>query len=370
MEVTALTSSSDAVRVELTGDAEVVDGDEFREDSFLEAPIRITRADTEGQSLDGRFPQLVFAQNGLVVDISEGWNEAGYALPDAGGSTDAVAEASATTACGTWTTNGMTGFEEYRDARPAGTYDVYAVLPWSAYDGPKDLTGTNGIAVSEPVTMEIPEVEVPDEAPLAVGIRDGYQPPWLDGTSLACGAYASEIPGGPLKPSERSGLRLGVETAADRETVPFSEVTVTFTETAGAAVDTTRTPITLVWLSAGRVVGVGSDVWSEPAWGLRVGAQGETSVVVPVEPDRTCLDGPGRRDAGRGLPALRPHGARPRLGRRAAVHVRGRWVRVLPPRTDQRNLPGARHGGCGDDDSTHAPGRWPWRDGRTSSMSS
>ncbi|MFC8798697.1 RNA polymerase sigma factor [Promicromonospora sp. NPDC057138] len=292
MEVTALTSSSDAVRVELTGDAEVVDGDEFRDDSFLEAPIRITRSDAAGQTLDGKFPQLVFAQNGLVVDISGGWNEGGYVLPDAGESANAVAEAGGTTACGTWTTDGMTGFEEYRDARPAGTYDVYAVLPWSAHDGPTDQTGTTGIAVSAPVTMEIPAVEVPDEAPLTVDIRDGYQPPWLEGTSLACGAYASDIPGGPLKPSERSGLKLEVETAADRETVPFSEVTVTFTETEGERVDTTRTPVTLVWLSAGRVVGVGSDVWSQPEWGLQIGAKGETSVVVPVEPDLTCLQDP------------------------------------------------------------------------------
>jgi hypothetical protein len=40
------------------------------------------------------------------------------------------------------------------------------------------------------------------------------------------------------------------------------------------------------------VVGVGSDVWSRPTWGLRVGAKGETSVVVPIEPDRTCLENP------------------------------------------------------------------------------
>ncbi|WP_129782977.1 SigE family RNA polymerase sigma factor [Promicromonospora panici] len=296
MEVTDLVSSSDAVRVELTGDAELVDGDEFRDHAFLEAPIRITRTDTEGLSIDGRFPELVFAQNGLVVDIGGGWNEGGgHVLPDAGKSADDVAEAGATTACGAWTTDGMTGFEQYRDARPAGTYDVYAVLPWASYDEPAGQSGMSGIAVSEPVTMEIPAIEVPDEVPLTVEIRDGYQPPWLEGTSLACGAYASEIPGGPQKPSERSGLTVGVETAADRETVPFSEVTVTFTETEGGAVDTTRTPITLVWLSAGRVVGVGSDVWSQPAWGLQLGAKSKTSVVVPIEPDRTCLESP---DAG------------------------------------------------------------------------
>jgi hypothetical protein len=67
-------------------------------------------------------------------------------------------------------------------------------------------------------------------------------------------------------------------------------------ETQGVAVDTTRTPFTLVWLSAGRVVGVGSDVWSEPVERLQVDANGETTVAVPVvEPDRTCLEIP---DAG------------------------------------------------------------------------
>jgi RNA polymerase sigma factor (sigma-70 family) len=290
MEVTALGSSSDSVRVELTGDVELVDGDEFRDSGFLEAPIRITRTGAEGASLDGRFPQLVFAQDGLVVDISGGWNEGGYVLPDAGQSADAVAEASATTACGEWTIGSMSGFEEYLDARPAGTYDVYAVLPWT------DFSGTSGIAVSEPVTMEVPAIEVPAEEPLTVDIRDGYQPPWLEGTNLACGAHGSGIPGDWQVPWARSVLELRVEDRPDG--APDDKVTVTFTETEGEAVDTTRTPFTTVWLSDGRVVGVGRDVWSDPVEALRLDAKGETSAVVPIEPDRTCLENP---DAG--LPA-------------------------------------------------------------------
>ena len=43
---------------------------------------------------------------------------------------------------------------------------------------------------------EVPAVEVPPLPPLSVDIRDGYQPAWLEGTSLACGAYVSDIPGG------------------------------------------------------------------------------------------------------------------------------------------------------------------------------
>ncbi|GAA4699630.1 RNA polymerase sigma factor, sigma-70 family [Promicromonospora umidemergens] len=294
MEVTELVSSSDTVRLELTGDAELVEGVEDGTgppDDHLAAPIRITRTGADGLSLDGQFPQLVFAQDGLVVDISGGWNEGGgYVLPDAGESAEAVAEASATTACGQWTTNSALPFETYLDARPAGTYDVYAVLPWSEYSGPSDLTGTSRFAVSGPVTMAVPALEVPEEEPLTVDIRDGYQPPWLEGTNLACGAYASGIPGDWQVPWAGSILELRAEDQL--EGAPQDRVTVTFTETEGEAVDTTRTPFTTVWLSDGRVVGVGRDVWSDPVEPLGVDAKGETSVVVSIEPDRTCLKNP------------------------------------------------------------------------------
>ncbi|GHH69272.1 RNA polymerase sigma factor [Promicromonospora soli] len=285
MEVTALVSSSDTVRVELTGDVELVEGVEGNEghpNDHLAAPIRITRTDAEGPSLDGQGPQLVFAQDGLVVDISGGWNEGGYVMPDAGESADDVAEASATTACGAWTISDI--HENYRDQRPAGTYDVYVVLPWAAYEGPR----ASGLAVSQPVTMEVPAVEVPPLPPLTVDIRDGYQPPWLEGTRLACGVYASDIPGG-WAPWEPLGLELNIDSTDD-------EVTIRLTETEGEAVDTTRTPFTMVWLSDGRVVGVGSDVWSGPVERFRVDANGEWSAVLPItEPDRTCLTDP---DAG------------------------------------------------------------------------
>jgi RNA polymerase sigma factor (sigma-70 family) len=291
MEVTALMSSSDSVRLELTGDVRVAEGHEGQGPT-LEAPLRITRTDEAGSELGGKTPRLVFAQNGQVVDIGQGWNEGGYEMPDAGGSADVVAEAGPVTACGAWTTS-LSGSESYQDQRPAGTYDVYAVQAWAAYDGPDDQSGALGLAVSAPVTMEVPAVEMPDDLPVDVEVRDGYQPPWLEGTSLACGVYASDIPGGPHVPSERSGLRLGTETPG-----AFGEgddVTVTFTETEGKPVDTTRTPVSVLWLSGGRVVGVGRDVWSEPEEDLHVDAQGETSVVVPVGPDRTCLEDP---DAG------------------------------------------------------------------------
>jgi RNA polymerase sigma factor (sigma-70 family) len=275
MEVTELTSTSDTVELELTGDLEV---DEYG----LTAPVRISRTDGEGPALDGGYPMLVFAQNGQVVDLGLGWHEGGYVLPDAGGSKEDVAEATAVTACGDWTT-GMIS-ETFLDARPAGTYDVYAVMPWS------DLDGTSGMAVSEPVTMEVPEIDVPDEEPLTVDIRDGYQPEWLKGTDLTCGAHASAVPDGPRVPWERAGLSLSAD--ADDHYLAPTELTITFSETAGKAVDTTRTPLNLLWLSAGRVVGVGHDVWSEPEEDLRIDAKGDTSVVLPVEPDLTCLTDP------------------------------------------------------------------------------
>jgi RNA polymerase sigma factor (sigma-70 family) len=286
MEVTDLLSTSDAVRLELTGDIELVEGVEDGSgpaDDHLSAPIRISRPDVEGPELDGGYPHLVFAQNGQVTDIGGGWNEGGYVLPGAGESAVGGAEAGATTACGAWTVSDLG--ENYRDQRPAGTYEVYAVMRWS------DLAGTNGLAVSDPVTMEIPALEVPALPPLSVGIQDGNQPRWLEGTGLACGAYVSDIPGAWTVPAQRSGLDLKVTTALDGGVIG-DEVTVTFTETEGKDVDTTRTPITLVWLAEGRVIGVGRDVWSEPVENLQVGAKGETSVVVPVEPDRTCLTDP------------------------------------------------------------------------------
>jgi len=127
--------------------------------------------------------------------------------------------------------------------------------------------------------------------PLSVGIQDGNQPTWLEGTRLACGAYVSDIPGVWTVPSQSPGLQLEATTDLDGGEIG-DEVAVTFTETEGKAVDTTRTPITLVWLAEGRVIGVGRDVWSEPVENLQVGANGQTSVVVPVEPDRTCLTDP------------------------------------------------------------------------------
>ncbi|MFD7021254.1 RNA polymerase sigma factor [Promicromonospora sukumoe] len=275
MEVTELTSTSDTVELELTGDLKA---DEYG----LTTPVRITRTDAEGPALDGGYPMLVFAQNGQVVDLGLGWHEGGYVLPDAGMSQDDVAEATAVTACGDWTT-GMIS-ETFLDERPAGRYDVYAVMPWSGPDG------EGGMAVSEPVTMDVPAVDRPDREPLTVDIRDGYQPAWLEGTDLACGANASDIPAGPHVPWERAGLSLSAD--ADDHYLAPRELTITFTETAGKAVDTTRTPITLVWLSAGRVVGIGHDVWSEPTEDLRVDPDGDTSVVVPVEPDLTCLTDP------------------------------------------------------------------------------
>jgi RNA polymerase sigma factor (sigma-70 family) len=299
MEVTDLTSTADTVRVELTGDAELVegveDGGRFAYD-HLKAPIRITRTGGEGLSFDGQGPQLIFAQDGLVVDISRGWREGGFRIPEPGESVEDFASADATTACGEWTPDSLSGYEQFVDARPAGTYDVYAVLPWSEYSGPSDSTGTGRIAVSEPVTMEVPALEVPEEEPLSADFRDGYQPLWLEGTNLACGAYGSGIPGDWQAPWAGSVLELGVEDQLVGG--PQDEATVTFTVTEGEPVDTTRTPVTTVWLSDGRVVGVGRDVWSEPVENLRVDAKGETSVVVPIEPDSSCL-----KDPHAGMPA-------------------------------------------------------------------
>lgn len=289
MEVTDLVSSSDAVKLELTGDVELVPGGDELPDDYLAAPIRISRPDAGGPALDGGYPQLVFTQNGLVTDIGGGWNEGGYMLPGAGESAADVAEAGAATACGAWTVSDQG--ENYRDQRPAGTYDVYAVMWWS------DGEGATGLAVSDPVTTEVPALEVPALPPLSVGIQDGDQPTWLEGTRLACGAYVSDIPGAWTVSSQGPGLQLEATTALDGGEIG-DEVAVTFTETEGKAVDTTRTPVTLVWLAEGRVIGVGRDVWSEPVENLRVGANGTTSVVVPVEPDRTCLTDPEA-----GLPA-------------------------------------------------------------------
>ncbi|MFI2364651.1 RNA polymerase sigma factor [Promicromonospora sp. NPDC019610] len=273
MDVSDLGSTSDRVRLELTGEIRPAVG-------HVEALLRITRTDADGPQLDGGEPMLVFAQAGRVVDIGRGWQHLGYDLPAAGGSMDAVADARAATACGSWTMRGGP-WEEYRDARPAGTYDVYAAMPWI------DTAGGRGIAVSEPVTMEVPAVDVPVEASLDVDIRDGYQPPWLSGTDLACGVHASAIPGS----RETSGLQARAETTGPSE----ERVAVTFFEADGEPVDTVRSPVTLVWLSDGRVVGVGRDVGSEPVQDLRIDEEGEVTVVVPVGPDRSCLADP---DAG------------------------------------------------------------------------
>ncbi|WP_020013508.1 SigE family RNA polymerase sigma factor [Promicromonospora sukumoe] len=275
MDVTALTSTSDTVRLELTGDVEAADGGDVRDD-FLSAPVRIVRTDAEGPDLDGGRPHLVFARNGQVVDLGRGWREGGYALPGAGGSVVRVAEADAFTACGAWTTKGPeTPWEEYLDPRPAGTYDVYAVMSWTEGDGVLELV------VSEPVTMEVPAVDVPDEEPLAVGIREGYQPPWLEGTSLACGDHASDIPG-RFYDSWGPEL-LTVSSSAQR-------MSFWFENKEGPDVDTTRTPPTLVWLSGGRVVSVGSDVRSEPVERFRVDDKGSDQIHVAIgDPDPACL---------------------------------------------------------------------------------
>ncbi|WP_129782979.1 RNA polymerase sigma factor [Promicromonospora panici] len=276
MEVTALTSTSDTVGLELSGNAEVVGEGE---DAHLAAPVRITRVDQVGSDLSGVPPQLVFARDGRVVDIGPGWLEGQYSLPDAGESATDVAQADSATACGRWTTDGTPNVQEYLDQRPAGTYDVYAVLWWSDGDG-----GIDGYAVSEPVTMDVPAVELPDEEPLDVDVREGYQPPWLKGTSLACGDYASDIPG-------RSYFTWGPDSLTTATSKKI--VTMTFDTAEGQAINTTRTSVALVWLRDGRVVSVGSDVASQPTERFRVDEKGGTPIVVPrAEPDLTCLEDP------------------------------------------------------------------------------
>src|SRR5690606_4764658 len=155
----------------------------------------------------------------------------------AGGAADAVATAPAATACGAWTVGPVA--ETFLDPRPAGTYDVYALMPYGT-------DAEQHMVVSEPVTLEVPEVAVPEQEPPAVDIRAGYQPEWLAGTDLECGAPASDVPGGPRVPRVRDNLELTPSTSG--ESSAPDELTLTFTETAGEAVDTTRTPFTLVWL--------------------------------------------------------------------------------------------------------------------------
>ncbi|MFE7504953.1 SigE family RNA polymerase sigma factor [Promicromonospora sp. NPDC057488] len=281
MDVTALTSTSDVVGLELTGDVEAADGGDERDD-FLSAPVRIVRTDAEGPALDGGPPRLVFARNGQVVDLGRGWTEGGYALPGAGGSVARVAEADAFTACGAWTTKGPeTPWGVYLDPRPAGTYDVYAAMYWTAGDGDVELV------VSEPVTMEVPALDVPGEEEPAAGIRDGYQPPWLAGTSLACGDPASDIPGRFYDSWGPESLDVGSSAQG---------MSLRFENTEGPDLDTTRTPPTLVWLNDGRVVSVGSDVWSEPVEPFRADGNGSGRIPVAIgDPDPACLLDP---DAG------------------------------------------------------------------------
>ncbi|MFD2797702.1 RNA polymerase sigma factor [Promicromonospora vindobonensis] len=285
MEVEDLTSTSDVVRLELTGDVTA-------REHGVAVPVRVTRDSTEGLDASGAHPRLVFARDGQVVDLGMGWTEAGYPLPDAGESTVDTAEAGAADACGDWTLSGS--FETYVESRPAGTYDVYAVLPW--FDHAPDGSNKQYLAVSEPVTLEVPELALPDEKPLSVDIRDGYQPEWLKGTSLACGAYVSDIPAGPRLPSQRSGVSAaaGVSRFIDAGShIPEDEVWIYFNQVEEHAADTIHTPFTLVWVSdTGRVVGVGRDVSSEPAEKLPTGAEDGPHVVVPVEPDTTCLTHP------------------------------------------------------------------------------
>jgi len=290
MDTADLVSSSGTVRLELTGNVEPADIASV--DGGLAAPVRVTRTDSEGPTLKGGQPRLVFARDGRVVDLGRGSPTSNHALPSAGRSADDVAQATAATACGRWTTySGVReNWEQYVDPRPAGTYDVYAVLSWT------DGSGTNELAVSEPVSMDVPAVEVTVTRPLTVDIRGGYQPSWLKGTSLTCGAYASDIPGGSDIRSERSGLRLTAEATAEGGDLA-EKVVVTFTETEGRAVETTRAPVTLVWLSNGRVVGLADDVPSDRAENLHVDADGTTSVDLPIEPEPTCL-----RDPEAGLP--------------------------------------------------------------------
>ncbi|MFI9485290.1 RNA polymerase sigma factor [Promicromonospora sp. NPDC052451] len=277
MEVTALTSSSDTVRLDVTGPVEVAP-----DSKHLTAPVRVTRTDREGQELTGVVPQLVFAQDGRVVDLGPGWNESEYTIPDVDEPTTDVAEAGAATACGTWTVDGASYDEEYLDQRPRGTYDVYAVLWWMT-----DEPGIAGYAVSDPVAADVPALEMPSEEPSTVEIRDGYQPPWLHGTSLACGSPASDIPGAtyPGWAPELATISTGRDHAS-----------VAFTKRVGPALEATRAPVTLVWLSAGRVVALAPDVASGSVEPFHVDERGATTVEVPIgQPDTTCLRNP---DAG------------------------------------------------------------------------
>ncbi|MFD7312005.1 RNA polymerase sigma factor [Promicromonospora sp. NPDC059942] len=287
-DVAALASSSDEARIAITGDVEVVVGDE-EEGDRLEVPVRITRSATAGPTLHGTTPVLVFAQDGKVVDLGLGpaAGRDGYELPEAGGSAAGRADAAATTACGPWTMDlGQT--ETYLEQRPAGTYDVYAAVLWSDH-----VVGAVGLAVSKPVTMDVPAIDVPEVRPLPVEIRDGYQPPWLEGTSLACGVRAEAIPGAAADDRLAQGLVIIRKGARD--------IGLTFDDAHEEPAGTTRTPFTLVWLLDGRVVDVGTDVWSEPVVRLREKGERQAFAELPMgEPGRTCLADPGA-----GLPGAR-----------------------------------------------------------------
>src|SRR5690606_11424405 len=168
MEVTELTSTSDTVRLELTGG---VAADEYG----LSVPVRITRTDTDGPELSGGEPTRVFAPAGQAADLAPARPQGGHAPPDARERPGTPATAPAAPACGDWTVGPVA--ETFLDPRPAGTYDVYAVMPYGT-DTEQQMV------VSEPVTLEVPEVAVPEQEPPAVDIRDGYQPEWLAGTAL------------------------------------------------------------------------------------------------------------------------------------------------------------------------------------------
>ncbi|WP_125773092.1 hypothetical protein [Antribacter gilvus] len=194
MPVADLASTTAALSLATTGSLEPRP---HGEGSGWQLPVRITLASGEPQ-LVGE-PLLLWAQDGVVVDMSEGWHDCGIDIP-AALATDPVWEGVATspsyTTCRPETQDPEAWYQVYDNERPAGRFEVRAATVFD-FDG----DGVMGLVVSDAIEVTLTD-GVGTRAAEATGqpsaegpAQPAYVPAWLAGGPFECGSPIVDLAG-------------------------------------------------------------------------------------------------------------------------------------------------------------------------------
>lgn len=261
-------SSTASIRMEVAGPAGLYD-------DAVELPVRITETAGLAGEYNSAFPQLVWVQDGRVVDVGFGWNEGAgrwYGPVDGrngdrdgnrdgntdgpiidtlgGGETvETVASAGFDTWCGDHVSVGTDNpFYQPLTPRVGGTYEIRAVTWYRRSDiGPAELV------LSDPVSVTVPDQVAVEPAPFAPGHDPEFLP--LADAGIVCGSPVADLP------ASKPDLKLTITGDPFLER-PYLRFPV---ELAGIEDGSGQWSVpTVVWLQDGVVVDVGSGSSGEP----------------------------------------------------------------------------------------------------------